>query len=188
VLKIIRARIDDDDMIMQGNPKPDRTAAACESLADAIRHVRVSVYTIRGGAVVEIGNEFLDTENTETNSLIEGWEKWLPSGRVANGSKYNGCRLYVRPYALENWLGPVAKEVPIAKTGAPGRPTSMPIVMEEFERRLKNGETATSREAEAKALADWFKDAYPTAPQPTWKTILNKLRPDFRPRGNGHPK
>ena len=60
VLKIIRARIDDDDMIMQRSPKPDRTAAACESLADAIHHQRVRVYTIRGGAMVAIENEFSD--------------------------------------------------------------------------------------------------------------------------------
>jgi hypothetical protein len=186
VLKIIRARIDDDDMILQRNPKPDRTTAACESLASAIRDASVDVYTMSGGAVIRIDNDFLETP--ETRALVEGWEQWLSTGRVSNKSKYNGCRLFVRPTALERWLGPAAEGVPIAKTGAPGRPTSMPIVMEEFERRLKDGETAMSREAEAKALAAWFQDAYPTAPQPSWKTILNKLRPDFRPRGHGHPK
>src|SRR4051812_44949111 len=110
VLKIIRARIDDDDMIMQRDPKPDRMAAACESLADAIRRGRVRVYTIRGGAVFEIRNKFDDFASTRTNGLIEGWEKWLPSGRVANGSEFNGCRLFITPYALETWLGPAAED------------------------------------------------------------------------------
>ena len=52
VLKIIRARIDDNDLLMQGDPKPDRGAVACKSLADAIRLLNVHVYTISGGAVV----------------------------------------------------------------------------------------------------------------------------------------
>ena len=111
---------------------------------------------------MSIGSYWLD--NDEARKLIEG-ETWLSSGRVNNGSEYNGCRLFLRPLALESWLGPASEEVPIAKTGAPGRPSKgMPIVMDEFGRRRSNGETAASREAEARALADWFKDTYPTAP------------------------
>ena len=49
VLKIIRARIDDDDLLMQRNPKPEKTAVACESLAAAIADGTVSVYQSAAG-------------------------------------------------------------------------------------------------------------------------------------------
>jgi hypothetical protein len=78
-----------------------------------------------------------DFLNNSTKELIEGWERWLGSGRVANGSKYNGCQLFVSPYSLRFWLG-AAPKAPIT-SGAPGRPSGMGIVMGEFERRRANG-------------------------------------------------
>ena len=109
-------------------------------------------------------------------------------GRVNNGSKFNGTPIYVHPFDLEHWLGPEPKSIR-ARTGTQGRPTkSMPLVMEEFSRRLREGETANSREAEAKALAAWLKETHPTAERPTPKTIKNRLPADFRPYGNGRPK
>jgi len=179
VLSIIRGRIDEDDMLMQRNPKPDKSAVACASLAAAISGGKVSIYTIRGGSVTEISGLFSMRE-TETHELIDGWETWLSGGRVDNGGKYNGCRLFMLPYDLDRWLGAAPEPV---KTGAPGRPTSMPVVIEEFNRRWDNGETASSRAAEAKALAGWLGETHPTFPQLEAKTIQNNLPGDFQPRG-----
>jgi hypothetical protein len=184
VLKIIRARIDDDDLLMQQNPKPDRAAVARESLARAIRDETVHVYRISGGAVVRIANDFADFDQTDTKSLIERWESWLPTGRVVNGSKYNGCRLFIRPASLEHWLGPAAEDVPIPKTGAPGRPSSMAVVMAEHRRRVSSGESACSRAVEGQALETWFKEMHLCVPCPTARTIQNNLPPDFQPRAN----
>ena len=190
-LELIRARIDDEDLRMQSDPRPDKQTVACKSLAEAIRNGKVVVYIMVGGAVCGVGNT-LDSKTMEyrhePRQLIAGWETWLASGRVCNGSAYNGARLFLRPYSLESWLGPEPKNIR-ARTGTQGRPTkSMPLIMEEFARRLRDGESAASREAEAKALAAWLKETYPTAERPTPKTIKNNLPADFQPRGNGHPK
>jgi hypothetical protein len=106
--------------------------------------------------VTRIHNDFGDY--AETKSLIDGWESWLPTGRVSNGSKYNGCRLFIKPSSLEHWLGPAAEDVSLQKTGAPGRPSNMPAVMEEHRRRVASGESANSRAAEASELEAWVKE------------------------------
>jgi hypothetical protein len=184
VLKIIRARIDDDDLLMQRNPKPDRAAVACESLATAIRDAVVPIYTISGGAVIRIDNDFCDFDHTETRSLIEGWESWLSTGRVVNSGNYNGCRLFIRPFSLEVWLGPAADDLPIPKTGAPGRPSSMAVVMEEHRRRVTGGQSASSRAREGQELELWFKETHSGMPCPTAKTIQNNLPANFQPRNH----
>jgi hypothetical protein len=66
------------------------------------------------------------------------------------------------------------------RTGAPGRPTSMHIVLEELERRGLAGEIEAGVRAEAAALAKWFSAAYPGAPPLTAKTIENRIRSRFR--------
>lgn len=66
-------------------------------------------------------------------------------------------------------------------SGAPGRPSSMHIVLEEHERRRKAGTTEPSRQKEGGALELWLKNTHPHAPRLTGKTIRTKLPDDFRP-------
>jgi hypothetical protein len=66
-----------------------------------------------------------------------------------------------------------------AGTGAPGRPTSMHLIQNEFERRCASGTTASGTAEAAKELLDWFRQTYPAKPPPTEKTIKNRL-PEWR--------
>jgi hypothetical protein len=68
------------------------------------------------------------------------------------------------------------------RTGAPGRPSAMHLVEEEYCARWARGEAKISLKAEAEALADWLQTEHPHAPQPTPKTIENRLRADHRRR------
>ncbi len=61
-------------------------------------------------------------------------------------------------------------------TGAPGRPSSMSFVEAEFDRRARESLTAPSLKEESEILAAWLKRSHPDAPQPTPKTIKNRLR------------
>jgi hypothetical protein len=191
-LELIRARIDDDDMRMQREPKPDRREVACASLAEAILGTNVTACIVSGGALHRVRNDFDWTESRNIENvaaLMDGWESWLVSGRVKNASKYNGATIFVSPSDLRLWLGP-EPQITKARTGTQGRPTkSWPVIEQEFNRRRGEGKTASSREGEAKALVAWLKDTHPTAERPTAKTIQNNLPADFQPRaGNGHPK
>jgi hypothetical protein len=64
-------------------------------------------------------------------------------------------------------------------SGAPGRPTSMQLVLDEFERRALADLEATVT-AEAERLAHWLAATHPTAPKLTAKTIRNKIASRFR--------
>jgi hypothetical protein len=113
--------------------------------------------------------------------------KWAPNALWHYGEK----QLLIEDAELsrwcDTWLAP-APQTLIAKTGAPGRPTSMPIVLAEFERRRTSGKCEPSREAEASALVAWLKETHPDMPVPTAKTIRNKLPKDFQPFGERYPK
>jgi hypothetical protein len=68
------------------------------------------------------------------------------------------------------------------RTGAPGRPSSMYLVEEEYRARWHRSEAETSISAEAAALADWLATEHPDAPRLKPKTIANKLRDEHRRR------
>jgi hypothetical protein len=61
-------------------------------------------------------------------------------------------------------------------TGAPGRPTSMPGIIAEFEKRILNGLVRPTLTEETNVLRSWFKDNHPTWTVPAEKTIQNKIR------------
>lgn len=67
-----------------------------------------------------------------------------------------------------------------SRSGAPGRPSSMHLVRNEFQRRLKTGTIEPSLALEADALSLWIRLNHPDEPQLTAKAIQNKLRPEYR--------
>jgi hypothetical protein len=60
--------------------------------------------------------------------------------------------------------------------------------MNEHERRNGAGETASSREAEAKELEAWVRKTCPNGPSLKAKTILNNLPKSFQPYNGRFPK
>jgi hypothetical protein len=68
------------------------------------------------------------------------------------------------------------------RTGAPGRPSPIHLVEEEYRARWQRGEAKTPIGAEAAALADWLRTKHRHAPPLTPKTIANRLRHEHRRR------
>ena len=116
------------------------------------------------------------------------WRASTPAAAVLE--KYERQRLLIADEQMTRWLAHmresfgITPEKAVPKSGAPGRPSSMHIVLDEFERRHACNQCEASREAEAKALAEWLKKTHPNAPQPTPKTIQNRLPAEFQPRTN----
>ena len=67
-------------------------------------------------------------------------------------------------------------EGPIIRTGAPGRPSPMHLVLEEHQKRIERGEIKREVSREAKHLEHWFKNAHPGWPQPKAGSIENRIR------------
>lgn len=61
------------------------------------------------------------------------------------------------------------------RAGAPGRPTSMHLVVAEHSRRLADGFAEMSVVAESEHLAQWLADTHPGLPQLKPKSIRNKI-------------
>jgi hypothetical protein len=100
--------------------------------------------------------------------------------------RYSRCQLLLKDADVSRWVDRLKQQLgldgpPVAKTGAPGRPSSMHMVLTEFERRRASGECGASRQAEAEALETWLKIVHPAAPSLTAKTIRSKLPSDFQP-------
>ena len=67
------------------------------------------------------------------------------------------------------------------RTGDPGRPElGATLYLAEFERRAAAGELEPELIDEAKALLQWFKNEHPQQQAPSFKTIRNRIRPQFR--------
>ena len=167
--------------------------------------LRVFVYESRGKYDVEI----LRVPREDLLALSQTWDAWFDQGRVPepppDDSAYKDAdraywndrtlpkpqrtaavhalhmyqhkKLFISEKALNRWLGKEKQ-----KTGAPGKPSSMHMVLAEFARRRTSDECANSRSEEAAVLSHWLRVQHPTAPQCTPKTILNKLPGDFQPR------
>jgi hypothetical protein len=72
---------------------------------------------------------------------------------------------------------PAPDPVDSYRTGGPGRPTAMHLVLKEHERRKATGELASTRRQQANDLLDWFINTHPDAPRLTAKTIFNQIGP-----------
>lgn len=76
-------------------------------------------------------------------------------------------------------IWPFGVGTPVA-SGAPGRPTSMHLVREEFHRRRDAGLLAATVTQEAAALHEWFQKEHRSAHPLSRKTIRNNISPEFR--------
>ena len=106
---------------------------------------------------------------------------------------YERCQLLLEVANFHSWLDALRRQLgvqeqQVAKTGAPGRPSSMHLALAEHRRRLENKLCEGSRTAEAKALAEWLKLTHPDEPPLTYKTILNTLPSEFQPLNGRFPK
>jgi hypothetical protein len=68
----------------------------------------------------------------------------------------------------------------LGRNGAPGRPSYMHLVGEEFKRRRDAGRLEPSLTKEAAALAAWFRTAHPKVSPLQAKSISNRLRDLYR--------
>jgi hypothetical protein len=76
------------------------------------------------------------------------------------------------------WPGPVTTY----KTGSPGRPSSVHLIVPEADRRISTGEVPDSLAAFARSLSEWLKTTHPTAARMKQKTIENRLRETWNKR------
>lgn len=72
---------------------------------------------------------------------------------------------------------------PAFRTGAPGRPTPMHLVVAEHRNRLATGKAEMRVVAESERLAAWLKETHPHLPTLTSKTIRNKISAAHRMAG-----
>jgi hypothetical protein len=89
-------------------------------------------------------------------------------------------RRHLLPPGLTEFLEfgdkPASLEQGANRTGAPGRPSSMHLVLVESSRRRESGEAVQSVTAEAKILKEWFDKNHAGMPVLTAKTIENNIR------------
>ena len=177
--------------MLQGPPSNrTRRWAAIKGLAHEISNPVsiLDLYVMKGGKPSRVRTD------TAKELIREGWHRWIEGGRVnvdvfRNASvpipvvteDYHGCQILVEESCVRFYWKHQARVEPL-KTGSPGRPSSMDLVMKEFASRMVRHQTASSRSAESEELARWLADTHPEMPGCSAKTIMNKLPPSFQPR------
>jgi hypothetical protein len=149
-----------------------------EWLSAALQDGFVQVYMRTGEEIYRVPHE-------DVNWLAQDWGTWFARGVVPEAlGRYGRKRFLISKIDFDRWLDWLLEDeagASIQKSGAPGRPSSMWIVMAEFERRRADKRCGSSRMAEAHTLAAWLKEAHPDALPVTAKSIFNKLPSDFQP-------
>jgi hypothetical protein len=74
---------------------------------------------------------------------------------------------------------PFDENLPL-RTGAPGRPSSMHLILAELERRADLGNLEASLASQAKELEGWLQQTHPKHPQARQTAIENAIRAKFR--------
>jgi hypothetical protein len=97
---------------------------------------------------------------------------------LLGGPDQNGDYHYYRGVVVQrHW----AEDEP-RRSGAPGRPSSMALVLERFKHtRADLEKTCHSRLEAGRILSAWLREAHPSEPQLTQASIRNNLPTDFRP-------
>ena len=208
---------DDDFRVRSGPPiERERLirGAAIHALGrELIYDFWLEAYLMDGGAVRPIPKEdmkqlieegwYLWAESGRVHfpdSWWEDWEVWNPGQTAPQefaSERYDGCTPLIRENIFESIWKPAKKvegsevrerpSVPFIKTGAPGRPSSMWLVLQEHKRRLDCGQCESSRTLEAKALEKWFAENVPGHPPVKANSIRNALPKSFQPH-NCRPK
>ncbi len=75
------------------------------------------------------------------------------------------------------------------RTGAPGRPSIMHLILDEFRRRANGNDTEVkpTLAAEARSLRDWAAEKHPNAPKTSAHTIENQIREAYHQYHSENP-
>jgi len=74
------------------------------------------------------------------------------------------------------------------RTGTAGRPTSMPLILNEFRARCARGDARESLRAEAEALTNWQRKTHPSGPHASLGSVENGIRKEYRQWRERHTK
>ncbi len=119
-----------------------------------------------------------DLANLDRREIPAGWwvrDVWLVVGRneVWEGEAIGSAKRRWSDVAVGSG------STNVVGTGAPGRPSSMHLVKEEFRRRVEAGTIERKLALEARALEAWLKQSHARHPPLTAKTIANRLRETY---------
>ncbi len=119
-------------------------------------------------------------------SDLEQWRNGCYDSLCSGGSVVWSKLTVLKSEVANCW--PFEKENrSIIRTGAPGRPTPIHLVVEEHKKRLASGTAEDLVTDESERLAEWFKETHPNLPQLKPKTIRNNIAAErraakFRPK------
>jgi hypothetical protein len=83
---------------------------------------------------------------------------------------------------FQEWLTASRREIKPFRTGAPGKPSAIQLIVAKHQRRIETGEVFDRVGEEAEHLKHWVDVEYPDAPPITAKTIENRINEAHRHR------
>lgn len=124
--------------------------------------------------------EIPDRNSWLTSSWFPGLETFVDPD-TSPGPSVGGSPIFLETRAFRGWLTAEVSHHgdPRLRTGKRGRPTAIPLILEEHGRRKFEGTDKTMVPEEAAALLAWFEACHPTAKAPALKTIRDNLRRRF---------
>jgi hypothetical protein len=144
----------------------------------ALADGRLDVYRAPSGEIERL----LDREEWRREALgIPGIDN-VPDPVTNPGPDTGGRPVFLKISAFQEWLTSSQREINPFRTGAPGKPSAIQLVLAEHRRRIDTGEVFDRVGEEAEHLKHWVDKEYPDAPPITAKTIENRINKVHRNR------
>jgi hypothetical protein len=152
---------------------------------------------IPGYVFVNIGVQYPWSNDSLSDHLYLSHELYLCAGayldeehrqrefddKLVTGSQVKWGKLLLLKSEVARWwpfgLGAPPADSTTLRTGAPGRPSSMHLILAEHSARWDRGQAEGSIKAEARALRAWFQQTYKGSPAPSTVTIENRIRKEY---------
>jgi hypothetical protein len=106
----------------------------------------------------------------------------IPHPVTSPGPDTGGQPVFLKVSDFQEWLTASRREINPFRTGAPGKPSAIQLIVAEHQRRVDSGEVIDGVGEEAEHLKHWVDVEYPDAPPITAKTIENRINEAHRHR------
>jgi hypothetical protein len=124
-------------------------------------------------AIQERGRDVLRIGTTRGTATTRGYDEvaFMRQNIMAIWQPHRPLSVVAPPSELEPY-----------RTGGPGRPTAMHLVLAEHHARWQRGVAVKSVRQESRHLSQWLQVQHPSAPRLTPKAIENRIRGEHRAR------
>lgn len=161
-------------------PRRESLRDAAQSLAELARSASIDPVLEDLLAGSPLREHFVQSQEAMAREKREARERDAAALTALHGIHSQLATLTDAIAAHDRLLKQHDEELVALRSGAPGRPSSMHLILTEFQERIRGRRVESTLAEQARLLLAWLIEQHPTAARPTTKTVANRIRQAYR--------